>query len=152
MTPDSSDLAYPTPRSWEFVSNLLKLSGGDPTSAHSMIAACIGNDTALEFESFCKGFLTMPSVSDIMAGVCREYPKSHDVTYALISSIISTLSATKENISQDELNNICDYIIKLPKDYVMAFVKDVMLIDGMDMKIMKCYSLQDWVIKNKKYL
>lgn len=149
VEPDSSELAYPTPRSWEFVSNLLNSDDGDPAYLNVLISACVGSDTAMEFDMFCKGFLSLPSVQSIMKGLCREYPKSHDKLYALSASIVSVIRDRKADITKDELNNIFDYVKGFPHDYVVALIYDVLQIDGIKSKLMTCYSFQKLAAKNK---
>ncbi len=147
--PEASDLAYPTPRSWEFVSTLLRASDATPSEIHSLIAACIGNDTALEFEAFCDGILEMPSVKEIMEGRCTDYPKKHDVMYALISALVSTIRETADSISVERLDNVFRYVVKLPGDFVTSYVKDVLEIESLGEKLMKCYDFQKWIVTRK---
>ncbi len=152
VEPDGSDLAYPTPRSWAFVSTLLSTVDDEPEAIHSLIAGCVGNDTAIEFVSFCKGVLKMPNVSDILEGRCKEHPKSHDVLFALISALVSTVYNKHDSITLSELENICCYVSALPQDFVMVFMKDILAIDGLNMRLMKCRSFQRWATKNSKFI
>ncbi len=152
VEPDSSDLAYPTPRSWAFVSTLLNTVDGDPEKIHSLIAGCVGNDTAIEFESFCKGILKMPSVYEIFEGKCKDYPKAHDVLYALISALTATVYNRQSTVTLQELENVCRYVSALPQDFVMVFMKDIRAIDGMNLRLMKCPAFQHWISKNKEFI
>ncbi len=147
--PETSDLAYPTPRSWEFVSTLLNTTDAQPREIHSLIASCVGTDTATEFEAFCDGVLEMPSVEDIMDGRCKEYPKKHDVMYALISALVSTVRESADSISVIRLDNIFRYIMKLPSDFVTSYASDILEIEGISEKLMKCYDFQQWIVKRK---
>lgn len=149
VEPETSDLAYATPRSWAFVSTLLHTVSDDPEAIHSLIAACVGNATALEFEAFCRSVLHMPSVKDILNGKCSDYPKTHDVMYALISSLVSLLRGKGDEITQSELENVCSYVLHLPKDFAMSFMKDISKISTINKKLMKCHSFQTWLNKNK---
>ena len=47
------------------------------------IASCVGTDTALSFEEWCRIYNDLPSVEDILKGRCRRYPKRHDALFAL---------------------------------------------------------------------
>ncbi|MBQ3137648.1 MAG: AAA family ATPase [Clostridia bacterium] len=152
VEPDGSDLAYPTPRSWAFVSTLLSTVDDDPEKIHSLISGCVGNDTAIEFESFCKGVLKMPCIDDIFAGKCKEYPKAHDVLYALITALAGTVYNRHSTLTLQELENVCRYVSCLPQDFVMVFMKDIGEIDGMNKRLMKCRSFQQWISKNKEYI
>lgn len=150
--PESSELAFCTPRSWAFVSNLLDACGGEPEKIHDLIAACVGIDAALEFEAFCKGYINMPPIEDIAKGKCRLLPKSHDVMYATVSSLVAYIISKGDELSVDCLNNICEYATGLPEDFCMSFMKDLNRIDSINMRLMKCGSFQKWFSSNKRFL
>jgi len=152
VEPENSDLAFCTPRSWSFVSTLLKSCECDPEDVHDLIAACVGNDVALEFEMFCKGYIHLPPISDIVKGKCHVIPKTHDVMYAMVASLTAVMFDKGDKLTIDELDNICDYAIRLPKDFCMSFMKDICRIEGMNMRLMKCNSFQNWFKKNKKFV
>ncbi len=149
VEPESSDLAYPTPRSWQYVSRILRNQSIITSEKQMLIAACVGNDTAIEFCAFCKGCLSIPSVNDIMNGRCREYPKTHDVMYALTQGLVSAMRDKKNSITPQNITNVCDYVFRFPKDFAVVFVRDVLLIEGLSEKLMKCYTFQTWVTRNK---
>ncbi len=148
VTPESSDLAYATPRSWAFVSTLLRNMGDDVSKTRDLIAACIGTDLAIELEAFCRGYASMPPIAEIAAGRCTILPRSHDVMYATVSSLISYLAEQGDALSAGELENACAYASRLPKDFCMSFMQDLLHLPNMNMRLMKCRSFQDWVSKN----
>lgn len=152
MEPEGSDLAYPTPRSWAFVSTLLSTVDDEPERIHSLIAGCVGNDTAIELESFCKGVLKMPDIDEILEGRCKDYPKSHDVLYALVSALTSLIYNRYDRITLQELENVCSYVSALPKDFGMMFMKDISSIDGMNIRLMKCMAFRQWISRNKEFI
>ena len=152
VEPEASDMAYPTPRSWCFVSTLLKTMNCEPEEIHSVISACIGTDTAIEFETWCKNHTDYPPVCDIIAGKCRTYPKKQDVLYALSSSLAAAVQQRAEIISSEELENVCAYVKLFPSDFAYSFFKDINSIEKLKLKLMKCPSLQIWLRKNKRYL
>ena len=149
--PESSDLAYPTPRSWTFVSNLLRAMNCTPEEIHPLVSACVGNDTALAFEAWCGVYKNLPSVPEILRGRCREYPKAHDVLYALISSLTSAvrMGREKESLTLEEVENVCAYAKRFPEDFAMVFFRDLNAIDGIKPKLMQSRSMQEWLAKNR---
>ena len=150
--PEASDLAYPTPRSWSFVSNLLKTMKCTPRKIHQLISACVGNDSALEFETWCNVYQSLPSVQDIFCGRCYEYPKTHDVLYALISSLTAAVRTRRESITRDEIENVCAYAKRFPEDFAMSFFKDINAIDEIKPKLMQSSSMQEWLTKHHNLL
>lgn len=152
VEPDSSDLAYATPRSWTFVSTLLNSTGNNPKLIHDLIAACVGNDTAIEFEAFCKGYINIPSVRDVIGGRSIELPKTHDMMFAMVSGLVATIRDKVEELTVDQLDNVCTYVIRFPKDFCMSFMKDIIHIPKINMKLMKCQGFQKWLSANKRFL
>ena len=154
--PESSDLAYPTPRSWTFVSTLLQALGKDASldNAHNSISACVGTDTAVAFETWCQVYGYLPDTESILRGTCRDYPKTQDVLYALSASLLTAVRQRQRGISQTELENVCQYASRFPADFAMTFFRDLNAMKdmGLNLKLMKCRSMQAWLTKNKKYL
>ncbi len=140
VEPEASDLAFTTPRSWEFVSNVIEGVEDLGDTEETLIAANIGCDAAHEFISFCKGVLQMPSVEEILAGKCREYPKSHDVMYALMSAVVYRIKSSGATL--EELENLCDYCFKLPGDYVACMMSDLAQLEGINEKLMRCHGFK----------
>lgn len=156
QTPEASDLAYPTPRSWAFVSTLLRAAGKNAPleQSHSRICACVGTDTAVAFEAWCRVYQSIPDTQSILRGTCREYPRTQDVLYALSASLITAVGQKGGEISQQALENVCAYASRFPADFATTFFHDLsqMKAEGLDLKLMKCRAMQDWMKRNKKYL
>ena len=152
--PESSDLAYPTPRSWTFVSNILKTldHAGDFKSCHPMICACVGSDTAVAFETWCRVCDSLPSADEIMRGVCHIYPKTQDALYALTASLTAAVRAKADRLRQNELDNVCEYASHFPADFAMTFFKDLNSLANAKLLLMKSRPMQDWLAKNKNRL
>ena len=149
VEPDISDYAYPTPRSWAFVSQLIRTMNCKPEEIHSLISACIGADTAIEYEAYCKTFKHLPDTEMIINGCCRNYPKTSDVLFALVSSLTEAVYKKRVLISQQELNHVCEYAAKFPSDFAAMFFRDINSIKEVSPKLMKCHSFQKWITMHK---
>ena len=150
--PQSADLAYPTPRSWSFVSGLLKAMACPPEEISHLIGGCVGSDTAHEFISWCKIYEKQFSTYDILMGKCKKYPKTHDVLYALTSGLVYEIINKKDAIDPKQLENACAYAARFPADFAMAFFKDLQAVPEIKLKLMKCPSMTMWISKNRKYM
>lgn len=150
--PETGDMAYPTPRSWTFVSNLLQNTKEDVGTLHPLISACVGTDTALEFESWVKSHEKFPNVEDVLKGRCSKYPTSHDALLAFIESLLSAIRSRKDRISLLELENVCAYANRFPTDFAMTFFNDLNGLKDLRLKLIKCPSFQTWMVKNKRFL
>ena len=150
--PENSDLAYPTPRSWSFVSSLLNTPCSGPKNAHLLIASCVGTDTALSFEEWCRIYNDLPSVEDILKGRCRRYPKRHDALFALVASLTAALFHRRENVTDSEIHNVCAYSLRFPPDFAVTLFSDLNRSETLRLKLMGCRLFGDWLRKNKDFI
>lgn len=123
----SDDHAFPTPRSWEMVSNLLSVADDDPTSIYPLISGCIGGGTATEFCSWCRVFSRLPDIKDIFSGRYTEVPTQTDMLYALIASMTAYVRENRDDIRA--LENSIVYAMRLPADFSVVLLKNYMAID-----------------------
>ena len=148
---DAEELAFPTPRSWEFVSRLLQTTGKQPAEIHELIAGCVGVSTATEFEAWCRVYRSLPAVEDILSG--RELsPKgrSADVLYALNASLLTC--AKQKKLTSRELEHLIDYAVQFPPDYAVLFFRGLLQTEDMNLRLMKVPSFAAWMKKNKRFL
>lgn len=146
------ELAFPTPRSWEFVSRLLTTTGKEPEEIHSLLCGCIGVSNAGEFEAWCRVYQHLPAVSDILSGKHTAQVKGADATYAIMSSLHSCITQRGKEVTDRELENVCRYASCFPADYSALFFRGLLKIEGMNLKLVKSPSFTDWMKKNKHYL
>ncbi|MBQ6885223.1 MAG: AAA family ATPase [Clostridia bacterium] len=152
VEPESSDLAYTTPRSWEHVNYLLKTIDTDIDTILPLISGCVGIDTAMEFKTWVKTHNDLPAVEDVLKGRNFKYPRTSDALLAFVSSLVSAIHSYREEISVTELENACNYINKIPTDFAMMFYTDLNSIEEIRLKLMKCSASQEWYSKNKKFI
>jgi len=150
------DIAFPTPRSWMFVSNIINTAGdiSNIGELKALIAGCIGMGTALEFIAWCRVYKDLPRTEDIFAGKVSNVPKNSDAVYALISSITTyVVSKEKEGssdrLTNDEVENLCAFCSLLPTDFALNFYINILGIESLNLKFMKSHSFMAW--KNKHY-
>lgn len=146
------ELAFPTPRSWEFVSNLLTATQNDPGEIHELLSGCIGSSNAVEFEAWCRVYRHLPAVEDIFSGKCTTPVKGVDATYAVISSMISRVTQIGDDITVKELENVCRYAAKFQADFSSLFFRGLLKINGMNLKLAKVAVFVEWMKKNKHFL
>ncbi|MBR6146852.1 MAG: AAA family ATPase [Lachnospiraceae bacterium] len=155
---DIKAVAYPTPRSWMFVSNILNTYGEieDMSEVYPVISGCIGKETALEFVAWCKTYKDLPSIRDIVEGKRADTPRSMDASYAIVAALISYVSThIRENeveLSLDEVNNICKYANSLQVDYSASLYRRFMEMDALMMKLQESPAFRQWVEKNSKVI
>ncbi len=129
MVFDSStdDLAFPTPRSWEMVSNVLNSVGGDAKDLFPLISGLVGSGTAIEFRTWLEVYKDLPSIKDIFNGKNPAVPENTDAMFALISS----MTAYARN-HMDDVNGIANsikYTSQMPPDFAAVLMKDYRYLD-----------------------
>lgn len=117
------DLAFPTPRSWEMVSNVINIYNGDVDRAYPLIAGCIGSGVATEFRIWCKVYNQLPEVEDIFAGKRPQRPSEPDALFALVSVMLAY--AREHSNDTQMIGNAIDYSEKLPPDFSVSFMKEL---------------------------
>lgn len=152
LEPDIEELAFPTPRSWNFVSDLLKLTGKSPDELHELIGGCVGVTIATEFEYYCKVYKELPAISDIVNGKHRSIVKKTDVLYALCTSLLSYVAGHMNKLDNEQLENICSYVNQFPSDFTILFYRGALRVEGMNLKLSKVSSFLNWMKKNKRFL
>lgn len=149
--PGMEELAFTTPRSWENVSRLLKLTGRTPEEMHTFIAANVGVSTAGEFEAWCRVYNRLPAVEDILSGKYVTPVKGADVTYALITSLLACVNQ-RSALTAGELDNMCSYAARFPADFAALFFRGLLAVEGMNLKLVHSPSFSAWMKRNKHIL
>lgn len=149
------DIAYPTPRTWSFLSSLLYASGVTadtgalPGDLHYLIGSCIGVGAATEFEGWCNVYRDLPSVEDIFAGKKAEYPRKPDVLYALVSAMVHYASVNP-GLTRTELGNACRFASRFPMDFATVLYKDLLELPDFDKKLIMIPEFRTFMERQKK--
>jgi hypothetical protein len=101
--PKSASRAFPTPRSWFFVSELLSDDDTDEDTLTNLIAGTIGEGLALKFNGHRKIAGKMPKAEDILAGkVTTLDVKEVSAMYSLVISMCYELKAAIDSKVADK--------------------------------------------------
>ena len=113
--------SFATPRSWEYVNNILK-----STISEELLLDClggaVGKDVAVGFLSFCKVMSKLPDIQNILACGNGEQSEEVDVLYALSTGLVSAL--LKEN-TEEKLDNLLTYTLELKSEFAVMVVQDL---------------------------
>lgn len=129
---DSSrdDMAFPTPRSWEFVHrSLRKFPAGSPLILEAC-QACVGQAAAVELVAFIDNLDKLPDIDAIVAGNCHDVPAEVDLQYAVASALVSRAVAADAD-REAVLGNILDYASRFPlREMGVMLVHDLCKVVG----------------------
>lgn len=156
---DPDIIAFPTPRSWMFVSNMLNLLGvtDDLDGCLQIIASIIGMPTAISFVAWSKVYKKLPPIEEIFTGRKYDFPKTPDVLYAVITSatkyaVMKEKGESRSGLTASEIEYMCQFALALPVDYAVTFMLNVSCINSIKMKLIKNHSFMDWAKHNRKAL
>jgi len=114
----SSSRAFATPRSWVFVSDLLKDEDDDNDTLFSLVAGSVGDGLATKFMAHRKVAGRMPEPSDILSGKVKDLQvKEISAMYSLTISMCYELRDAIDNKKADNkkfhemANNFFNYIM-----------------------------------------
>lgn len=96
--PTSSAKAFPTPRSWEYVSNLLDNNPNLPFNVlHALIAGAVGDGNAAQFLEYRENAAKLPNPSDILEGKVTEVKNAQvSLCYSLTTGLCYELKEAYE--------------------------------------------------------
>lgn len=131
--PDVTDMAYATPRSFEYADRILgvaeelslegKFETKDITKA--LMAGCIGEGAATEFLQYKKMFEEVPQIQEILDGPeSVKIPKEPSLLYSLTLSLVNYAKG-----NEDAVNAILVYGMRWPEEpstyLVRRLVEDI---------------------------
>lgn len=147
----NDDLAFPTPRTWEMVSNVLNNISSDVKFIYPLISGLVGSGIAAEFKAWTKIYADLPSIDSIFDGKESRVPKGTDQLYALTSSMIAHAREHKEDIKQIEYS--IEYALKMPPDFACVLLKGYQDIgDDFAKKLLKIPAFVRWMNTRGKLL
>jgi len=134
--------AFPSPRSWEFVSRILE-SQPEPSIEHELFAGAVGNGAATEFSAFLRMFRELPNIDAILVNPHQEpVPENAAAQYAVASALAHRASDTN-------LDRICVYLDRMPTEFCVLCVRDASLREP---AIRHTAAYTKWAIQNHHVL
>ena len=141
----TDSLAFPTPRSWEMVSNILNHVSENISDVYPLIVGCIGDEAAYELRSWSEIYSKIPEVESVFEGKATGIPTRPEILFALSSSI-STYAM--EHNSEDGIRNAVDYVSKLPAEFKNKIFTDFLKIKNIHNLLSRIYVYDDWFMRS----
>lgn len=135
---DPKAKAFPTPRSWSFVSKILDQQQANDIE-YALVEGTVGQGAAVEFTSFAQIYRSLPSIDAILL----------DPTQAAVPTGMATLfavsSALAHRANDNNLARVLQYAARLPKEYEVHLVRDA---SRRDATLKSHPSFVGWVVQN----
>lgn len=147
--PESDDVAYATPRTWEMVSKVLN-NVLDPTAnKEPLISGLVGKDIALEYMKFMYVNLNVPDVKDIFLKDIKYEYLTNEQLYVLKNNIINKAFEVSDDIEAMKRSFL--YIKEMPDEYAVMIMKTYNKTFNDAMKhIIEMPEYKEWIHKIKK--
>jgi hypothetical protein len=141
--PNHNDKTFPTLRTWEFVSKLIKdeeLMGPDYLP---LLSGAVGQGAGNEFYGFTKIFQDLPNIKDIIAqGDHIRLPTEPSVFYA-ITGLVS------HHINESNVEALMKYVVRLPIEFQVVTLQATLRTNR---ALLSSPSMEKWVTTNAREL
>jgi len=130
MEGQNLEQGWPSPRSWERVSNVIKMFNGNVELLRKVVYGLIGNGVGLEFMEFFKMSSEFDSILEVMINEKAEFtlPDKNDKKYAVASAVIYHLwNGTDEKDTEARINGFYRILSKMPNDFGAMMIRSAML-------------------------
>lgn len=112
-----TDRAFPTPRSWEFVSRITAKKPGNGIE-HALYCGAIGEGAAVEYSAFLRLFRELPNIDAIILNPgTAPVPDQPAAKFAVAAALA-------RKASPGNFARILEYLARMPQEYSVYAVKD----------------------------
>lgn len=114
------DRAFPTPRSWEMASTVIR-QFGSVEACMDVLIGTVGEGAASELQAFTKKALTLKQVEEIIAKPdATDLPADLGMLYALVSFLVST-------VDRAPTRDACAILLdRLPIEFAVLLARDTL--------------------------
>jgi len=113
--------SFATPRSWEYVANILSCDMPAELLLDT-ISGTVGKDVAVSFLSFIRVLDRLPSIEDILEAKEKTQSDEVDVLYALSAGLVS---GYLKNQTDERLDNLLLYTLEMKGEFAVMIVQDL---------------------------
>ena len=139
--PAANPRAFPTPRSWQFVSDSLAATPTD--LLHQVAAGCVGDGPAAEFLGFLKLYQELPDLDAVLARPDQSpVPREPAVLYALVGALVERCRQ-----AQAPLPQFVTYALRLPDEFALLALRDALAVQP---KLAGLPAVQQWIAKARQ--
>lgn len=137
--PNHSDLTFPCPRTWEFLSRMVKGKEVNNRMMHVRMAGTVGEGAATEFKTYTQIYERLPTIESVKADPRGwTVPSEASERYALTTMF-------SHNVNVDNIETMMIAIERLPMEFQVVTMKDIY---QRIPELKKHEQIQNWISKN----
>ena len=134
--PSTNPRAFATPRSWNYVSDVLRCTS--PLLLHRVVAGCVGDGAAAEFVAYLQLYRQLPDVDAVLSNPnAIPLPKEPAVLFALIGALTARARSDRSLVPA-----FARVGMRLPDEFGMLALRDALAIDR---TLVADPAVQQWV-------
>ena len=138
---ENLERGWPTPRSWERVSTMMKVLPDDEMLIRSTVYGLVGNHAGVEFMAFHKTAQNLDTKEMMLGKKEIKIPQKADLRYALCSGVAYYLwRGENEEESLALLDGFFNISLELSSDFAAMLMMDVLTICGGGENSLKLYT------------
>lgn len=139
--PSRNERAFATPRSWEFVSDVVEATPEE--LLHPVVAGIVGEGMAVEFCAFQRLFGSLPDMDQVLANpkTCTM-PTQADVLYALTGALVEKC----RKATAEKLTAAMHFIIRMPAEFSVLAFRDL---SSLHNTLFQMPVASEWLRKNR---
>ena len=141
------NVAFPTPRTWEMVSGILRGVSGDITEVYPLIAGCIGARTAASLQTWYEVYQRIPDMKDIF-GKGKKAPMVSERPELLYATVAAMVDYARKERTLAELKNSVEYACGMPIEYRFRLFSDYYHIRNVRKELREDKTFSEWVAYN----
>ena len=131
--------AFPTPRAWYAVHDLLQRQL-PPGILLSLVQGTVGEGAGAEFIGFRNDIVNMPDIDAIILNPDKaDLPKTQSIMHAVVTALVDKAKAST-------MDRLMKYVERLQRDIQVVFVRMAI---AKDQRVTSTKSYKDWGIKNQ---
>lgn len=140
--PSGNEKAFPSPRSWEFVSNIVS-SCSSPETVHDLVEGTVGKGAAAEFIGYLRIWKELPVAEEIF-----ENPETAMVPVdpAVLFAVCEMLA---HRVTGDNADALFRYAGRLPAEFSVMLIRDAV---GRRNEIVNLSSFENWARRHADIL
>lgn len=113
--PGRAEMAFPSPRSWEFAHRALQKFGDRPDLLAGALAACVGQAAGIECAAYLESLDRLPDLDAIVEGREVPVPTEIDLQYAVAAALVGRALRLRGRPEAPVVwGRILDYAARLP--------------------------------------
>lgn len=134
-TPDNLEMAYASPRTWEFSDRIFKQHGIN-RDLLPMYAGLLSEGVAREFYGFCQASASLPKIEQILqAPSTTTMPGEPSYQYALTGAIAA-------HANEDNCDSLMTYVKRMPPEFQVVGVRSMIKRNA---TLVKSPAITEWI-------